>query len=223
MDGHGTYIDPRGDVYYLLGGHRVYRGNKDFFPLTGCLVKFKQGKGQLYAQRKSKGVPVGFSSAHVETKDLPQVSSGTLGRFWVKGAEWLYPGVGFIHPTAPCQCWKSRYTVDHFGRVFAPETIRNQIAVLDTNGNLMLHIGKYGNVDDGVPMIRDQRFRSREPRSIGGDEVALAYANYVVSHSDRRLFIADGANGRLLSVRLDYLAQEVLPLKTLSGVGRGRE
>ncbi len=217
MDGHGTYIDPRGDVYYLLGGHRVYKGKKDFFPLTGCIAKFKQGKGQLYAQRKSEGVPVGFSPDHADTDNLPEVSSGTLGRFRIKDAEWIFPGVGYIHPTAPCQCWKSRFTVDHFGRVFAPETIRNQIAVLDTNGNLMLHIGQYGNIDDGLPLVEDQRYRMQKPRSIGGDEVALTYPNYVVSDSDRRLFIADGANYRILSVQLNYQANEILSLNGTSG------
>jgi hypothetical protein len=212
MDGHGTCIDPQGNIYFLAGGHRVYDGNRNFFPLTGCVMKFKPGKGTLYAQKKTRRVPVPFSPDHVETTGLPQIACSGHGRYWIKDAEWVYPGIGYVHPGAPCQCWNCRFVIDTFGRVFAPETVRNQIAVLDTNGNLIMHIGKYGNVDDGKPLVADQRFRTREPKSIGGDEVALAYANYVATHTDRRLFIADAGNGRLLSVRLDYHVSETIPL-----------
>ena len=215
MDGHGTCIDPQGNIYYLAGGHRVYGGNRDFFPLTGCVMKFKPGKGAFYAQKKSRKVPVPFSSDYVETKGLPQISCGGLGRFWIKGAEWIYPGIGYVHPGAPCQCWNCRFVIDTFGRVFAPETVRNQVAVLDTNGNLVMHIGRYGNVDDGVPLVEDRRFRTQKRRSVGGDEVALAYANYVATHTDRRLFIADAGNGRILSVKLGYHAEERVSLKGL--------
>jgi hypothetical protein len=144
---------------------------------------------------------------------LPHVSSGGLGLFAVEGAEWVYPGVGFVHPTAPCQCWNARFALDTFGRTFAPESVRHQVAVLDSNGNLMMRIGRYGNVDEGKPLIPDQRFRSREPRALGGDEVAMSYANYVATHTDHRLFIYDAASDRVLSVKLDYHAKETIPLK----------
>jgi hypothetical protein len=143
---------------------------------------------------------------------LPQINNGTRHRFYIKNAEWIFPGVGFCKPIAPCQCWNCRFAIDYFGRVFAPETVRNQVAVLDTNGNLILHVGTYGNSDDGMPLVKDMRYRTRPPRSIGGDEVALCYANYVATHSDRRLFIADGANDRILSVKLDYHCSEYVTL-----------
>jgi phosphoribosylformylglycinamidine synthase len=50
------------------------------------------------------------------------------------------------------------------------------------------------------------------PRSIGGDEVALFHAAYVGTHTDRRLFIADGGNQRIVSVKLGYHAEEHVPL-----------
>ena len=49
-------------------------------------------------------------------------------------------------------------------------------------------------------------------RSIGGDEVALVYAPYVATDTDRRLFIADAGNARIVSVRLDYHATERVAL-----------
>jgi len=58
------------------------------------------------------------------------------------------------------------------------------------------------------------------PRSIGGDEVALFYACYVATHTDRRLFIADAGNARLLSVKLGYNAEEKIALKDVPDVGK---
>jgi hypothetical protein len=56
------------------------------------------------------------------------------------------------------------------------------------------------------------------PRAIGGDEVALFTPNYVAVHTDNRLFIADAGNGRLVSVKLDYQAEERVALGDLSSL-----
>jgi len=213
-DGHGTLVDPAGDVYFLAGARRLYK-DKPFRALTGCVVKFKRGKGRFYS---SRGATVPLNKE--VTPGFPPQLLGASGKTWVEDAEWIYPGAGFAHPSAPCQCWNTRFAVDYFGRVFIPEFIRNQVAVLDTNGNLVLHVGKYGNVDDGVPLVPDMRFRAEEPRSIGGDEVSLVYANYVATHSDRRLFIADAGNGRILSVKMDYHANERVGLGEAGQVAR---
>ena len=50
--------------------------------------------------------------------------------------------------------------------------------------------------------------RAEPPRSIGGDEVALAYANYTGTSSDRYLFIYDAGNDVIRSVKLGYHAEE---------------
>jgi hypothetical protein len=54
--------------------------------------------------------------------------------------------------------------------------------------------------------------RAEPPRSIGGDEVALAYADYAASHTNRRLSIFDGNNDCIRSVKLDYHASERVPV-----------
>jgi hypothetical protein len=93
--------------------------------------------------------------------------------------------------------------------------------VLDSAGNLILRIGKYGNVDDGRPLVAAERSNRSDAsdksdgRPIGGDEVALMHACYVAADTDRRLFIADAGNARILSVRLDYHATERVALKGL--------
>jgi hypothetical protein len=56
-----------------------------------------------------------------------------------------------------------------------------------------------------VPPLRSAG--RKKPRSIGGDEVALIYACYVGPHRDRRLFIADAGNGRVLSVKIGDICQ----------------
>ena len=91
--------------------------------------------------------------------------------------------------------------------------------MLDTNGNLIMHIGNYGNADDGVPLIPDG-FRTEKPRRMGGDEVSLYYACHTATHTDHRLFIADAGNGRILSVKLGYHATECVPLKGLRENGK---
>jgi hypothetical protein len=138
---------------------------------------------------------------------------------WVEGARWLYGGVGYensgiIH----CFCWHSRFSQDWFGRSFVPEPDIFRVAILDANGNLVLRVGRYGNVGDGRPLVADGGPPS--PRSIGGDEVALFQPNYAGTHTDRRLFIADAGNARIVSVRLGYHTEERVRLRDVPDEAR---
>ncbi len=206
--GHGTLIDAQGDVYFLHKSHRVYDG-KAFFPLTGSVIKFKRGKGRFISAGGAE-IPLG--------KDRRPDYAPQIDGFWVQNAEWIYPGAGFARHNAPCICWNTRFSIDLYGRSFIPEYIRNQVSVLDSNGNLILQVGKYGNVDDGVPLVADPPgLRTEKPRAIGGDEVSLVYACYTGTDSDRRLFIADAGNGRILSVKLGYHTEHKTPLKGVRG------
>ncbi len=146
----------------------------------------------------------------------PDVYNGHLGAAWIEGAEWMYGGVGYCgfntaRAGGGCDCWHSRFAADYFNRTFAPEIERYTVAVLDSNGNLILRIGRYGNVEDGMP--QHTAGGPVAPRPLGGDEVALFHAAYVGLHSDRRLFISDAGNARILSVRLDYHATEKVALR----------
>ena len=89
------------------------------------------------------------------------------------------------------------------------------MAVLDSAGNLILRVGRYGNVEDGLPL--DTRGGPSKPTSVGGDEVALMHACYVATDTDRRLFIADQGNARIVSVKLDYHLTRRIALKDLPG------
>lgn len=207
-DGHGTFIDQHGDLYILVRGPRVWGKNKQVYaPLTGTIIKFKPGKGRFLSSSSAK-IPLDQAN---RPKRPPDLRMGYLGDVWVEGHEWMYSGIGYAR-AGPCQCWNCRFVVDYLGRSFAPENLRSQVAVLDTNGNLITRIGRYGNVEDGKATDPG----TREPplaRSTGGDEVAMMYANYVGTHTDRRLFIADTGNLRILSVKLGYHEEAKVALR----------
>ncbi|MFO7899960.1 MAG: hypothetical protein R6V58_12980, partial [Planctomycetota bacterium] len=75
----------------------------------------------------------------------------------------------------------------------------------------MLRIGTYGNVDDGMPLIKEGG--PPAPRSIGGDEVAIMHGQMLNGQSDRRLFIGDLGNACVHSVKLGYHTTETVPLR----------
>ncbi|MFO7900492.1 MAG: hypothetical protein R6V58_15710 [Planctomycetota bacterium] len=110
--------------------------------------------------------------------------------------------------------------MDYYGRSFAPEVDRFRVVVLDTDGNAILRIGRYGIVDDGMPLVKPDlspapRYGNHPPtpRSIGGDETAIMHVQSVKVHDDRRLFLADGGNPCIRSVRLGYHASHRVPVK----------
>jgi len=190
--GFGAFLDNRGDVYIVFSGRRKYDDGRVTQSSSGVLAKYSVGKGEL-----------------------PDTKWRMQGRedYYVTGADWIYPYVSFV--TQGCPCFASGsgcLAVDHFGRSFVGEHFRGQVAVLDTAGNLVMHVGRYGNVDDGVPMVPDpEGLRAEPPRSIGGDEVALAYGQHLASHTDQRLFIFDGVHDCIRSVKLDYHVSERVP------------
>ena len=146
---------------------------------------------------------------------MPDLRGEQFGPIWVDGAEWFYGGVGWwgwnaVDEGGGCSCWNARFVLDQFARSFAPELDHYSVAVLDSAGNLILRIGRYGNVDDGKPLVADGG--PATTRAIGGDEVALFRPAYLGTDTDRRLFIADAGNARIVSVKLDHHRTEMVPL-----------
>lgn len=200
-----------GVPYWKRVGHR--------FDQVGTLVKLPPNRGKFVTSS---------SGAAVRLEERPN-RPPDLDGFWIEGAEWLYPGVGRVQWGMDCSCWNSRFVLDYFARSFAPEHDRFSVAVLDAAGNLVVRIGRYGNVDDGIPLEQQEvvasgggahRSTPRVFNSLGGDEVALFDGTYLATHTDRRLFIADPGNARILSVRLDYHTTERIPLKEVPDKGR---
>jgi hypothetical protein len=219
----GVGIDVKGNVYVMTAPTRAYGGKRYFNEMTQTLLK-----------ARAKGSKIVLAGKHAPVKlqksqwpDRPPDFMHPRG--WITNAEWLYGGVGFagfnmIGHGGGCACWFSRFTLDYFARAIAPETHQYRVAVVDTAGNLITRIGQYGNVQDGVPAGTPWQQRRRkddgpfdgEPpgqRPIGGDEVSLMHACFVGTHTDRRIFIADYGNARIVSVRMDYHSSERVALK----------
>ncbi len=209
----GTYLDRDDNIYVLADSTRAFDGKKHFNEMTGTVMKFKPKKGKIVST--SGRAPVRLTKAG-QPERRPEVSGGSTGTAWVQGAEWLFGAAGWFgfntaRAGGGCDCWHSRFCLDYLARSFVPEVERYSVAILDSNGNVITRVGRCGNVDDGKPI--DAKGGPKAPRSIGGDEIALFHAAYVGTETDRRLFIHDAGNGRILSVRLGYHAEEKVALK----------
>jgi hypothetical protein len=135
----------------------------------------------------------------------------------LEGMAWMVPDVGIsgnkaTSSSSNCICAsESRFDLDLYSRSFCSEVHKYRVCVVDSNGNPMLNIGRMGNVDDGLPLAKNNRVPN--PRKIGGDEVAIAHCTHVAVHSDKRLSISDVGNTCIRSVKLDYHASESVPLR----------
>ena len=222
---NGIGIDKDDNIYCMASGHRVIDG-KPYDPdaphdLSETLIKVRPGRAKVLSTSRRIPIPLPGGSRPERSPDIGgnQASGGPA---WVEDAEWFYGGVGFAGKNASwaaggCCCWNARMDLDQFGRSFAPELRHFSVAVLDSNGNLICRVGRYGNVEDGAPLIA--KGGPPNARSVGGDEVGLFHAAYLETYTDNRLFIADAGNARLLSVRLGYHATERVNLKDVHDDG----
>jgi hypothetical protein len=197
---------------YALAAGAPYIDGKPYFNGRGCtLIKLAPGKMKGLATKAILPLPPALRPNRKFDIARPGI--------WVEGAEWLFGPVGaegHYGSGGHCSCYvQGNFDLDYYGRSFAMEIDRYRAVVLDKNGNVILRIGRYGNVDDGVPLVKPRKARDcrhgyqpPKPRSIGGDEVAIMHAQNLAVHSDRRLFLADVGNQCVRSVRLDYHTTE---------------
>jgi hypothetical protein len=211
----GIAIDNDDGITLLAAPTRILDGKRYFNDMTGTLMKVIPSKAKIVSEGKSAPVPLDQKPTR-----SPDMVSGIQGTAWVDNAEWMYGGVGWLGKNrgVGCGCFNARMAYDYFNRTFAPEMDRYSVAVLDGSGNVILRLGRYGNADDGKPL--NPAGGPPSPRSIGGDEVALMHGAYLATHTDRRLFIADAGNARIISVKLDYAANEKVALKDVADGGK---
>jgi hypothetical protein len=203
----GVHIDKDDNIYVLATPTRMLNGKRYFNYMSETLMKFKPRKGKIISSARAP-IPLSPERRPKQPQDI--------SRRWCEGAEWFYGGVGFAgfntpHAGGGCACWYVRFDLDYFARSFVPEPDQYSVAVLDTNGNLILRIGQYGNVDDGMPMIKEGG--PANPRTLGSDETGLFHPCYVATYTDHRLFVADLGNARIVSIKLNYHAEEKVKLK----------
>jgi hypothetical protein len=112
--------------------------------------------------------------------------------------EWIYAGAGPVVASG-CTCASMRPHLDWFKRSYVPEAYRHSIGVLDTAGNLILHLGSYGNHDDALKMAPGTAdIRMFQPRFLSGTDHYLAF---------------DDWGERLVVLRLGYHAEATAPVK----------
>ena len=225
----GIGMDRDDNLYAMMLGQRVIAG-KPYFNDVSCTVFKARPRDTKFLRPGGTPIPL---PAGRRPKRQPDVRGGPLGSAWIDSAEWLYGGVGtaakFLGRCGGgCWCDGAQMTLDFYARSFIPENDMYSIAVLDSNGSLITRIGRYGNVDDGMPLSGRRSARSGQPdtrhptpdtRSIGGDEVSLLTPRFLATHTDRRLFINDTGNYRVLSVKLDYHTTEKVALKDVPDGG----
>jgi hypothetical protein len=201
---NGVFMDNDRNLYVLAGSAPILNGK--LFPDDCAGVLFRSRPGAVRIICRGGIVPPEARSLPDRPPDLRQ---GFLPGSWLRGVDWALAGAGQDGqhrtggPKRHCRCVaNSRSALDYFRRSFVPELYRYSIAVVDTAGNLIMRFGRYGNVDDGVPLVREGG--PPRPRPIGGSEVALFDPKYLAVDGGKRLFVADMGNDRILSVRLGY-------------------
>jgi hypothetical protein len=201
---HNVFMDQDHNIYVASGAFR--KGYRD--ANTGTLVKLRP---QSKILTTSSVLPL----KNQKPDRPPDTQLGGIGSDgWWEGVEWFYGGIGAngknhggIHA---CHCAQFRVDHDYFDRSFVPETVHYTVGVLDRAGNLIMRIGQYGNIDEGLPLVPDPRIP--QPRPLGGDEVAFFHPAYLAVDTDRRLFVNDPGNDRIVSVKLGYHANERVAL-----------
>jgi hypothetical protein len=84
--------------------------------------------------------------------------------------------------------------------VYVPESYRHSIGILDTNGNLIMHLGRYANFDS-APGGKD----GCKP---GGTDIGLTVVRYI-GGTDNYLAFEDYGE-RLVVLKLNYHAEETV-------------
>jgi hypothetical protein len=201
----GVDIDEDGGLYFMVNRVRlhdrkhflsgrmgVFGGESGQTPFTGTLVKSAGRDVRILTEKSTRRAPIQLDQAPVRPPEVSEAGRGGRGKgfCWVEGAEWFYAGAS---PTMPkrCPCKRVRGCLDWYKRSFVPEAYRHSIGIVDGNGNLILHMGRYGNFDsDGIAMA--------------GTRFVSATDNYAVF---------DDNGERITVVRLDYHAEETVPIE----------
>jgi hypothetical protein len=212
----GVQIDEDGDIYFVtsrqrlfngrpfLSGHKKHLGSdepvleNDRNPFTACLVKARSKAAFLLRNAVvPMDAPPGLPADMVSGGPFGDPEMGG-GDAWANGVEWIYAGAGPVVASG-CTCASMRPHLDWFKRSYVPEAYRHSIGVLDTAGNLILHLGSYGNHDDALKMAPGTAdIRMFQPRFLSGTDHYLAF---------------DDWGERLVVLRLGYHAEATAPVK----------
>jgi hypothetical protein len=208
----GAHIDEDRRLYFVSNAARAVNGTRFLngrlgrygdpgykvgdlnFLVTGVLVK----SGPKGAKIQLLNAPVPLDTRPERAPEIFPDGAGDTQPAWIDGAEWIYAGASpLVTMAAICSCPKLGFHLDWFKRSYVPEAYRHSVGILDTNGNLILHLGRFGNFDDGAQMGR------------GGD-IIVTYNRYI-SGTDNYLVYDDNGE-RVVVLKLNYHAEAEVPL-----------
>ena len=213
---NGVRIDEDRELYFVNNRSRI-AGNRPFLSdrtgrfgekgiqhlMSGTLMRTAPEQARILLARSAvpmADLPKG--PAELMTMGFHNVY-GKDSRAWAKGARWLYAGATPIVQDAACSCPTQRFHLDWYKRSYVPEAYRHSIGVVDANGNLIMHIGRYGNYDSG------HGAKSRVP--VGGDNIAMIQPRFV-SGTDDRLVFTDWCE-RIVVLKLNCHAEETVGIR----------
>lgn len=206
----GVAMDSAGSIYMV--SNFIKDGQKNFESMKpgqtriinpaenlwlGSLVKFgsKGGKWPIGYCFQNKEEEPGLSGLSVV---VPK--AGSVGGGGVSGVAWIRHDASEAFPGG-CGCGHSRFSLDRFGRSWLPANHIHSVLVYDSNGNKVLRVGRYGNVD------------SRGKGSLVPDPDIGLCAVTAVSASDDALYAVDVGNTRTVRIVLSYQAEETVALQ----------
>ena len=116
----------------------------------------------------------------------------------------------------------SRFELDRYARLWLPAQHLGSVVVLDSQGNRILRVGRYGNadsrgadspvVDARTGLLRPRRADDpKDMKSPLADDIAFCWVKAVAAN-DQALFAQDYGAGRVLKVALSYAAEETVPV-----------
>ncbi|MBM4035991.1 MAG: hypothetical protein FJ291_30020 [Planctomycetes bacterium] len=194
MPSCGIASDRDGNLFVGVGANMFVDGKPH---AGGCLAKFAPTGGRLYG----KGDAVKLDQLPDRP---PEFTAYGWGNLWSQNMFWAYPGYDQMHFLGgggyPCLCATCRFDTDPYGRSFVPKAYQFCVGVLDTNGNPICEIGRFGNPDS--PAMKP-----------GDADIGLAHCSFLATDPDRWLYLNDDGNSRVLRIKLAYHAQETVPLK----------
>jgi hypothetical protein len=185
-NGHNVFMDRDGNMYAAV---------RDTFKRTGPRLESPDGIKDPNLGG-SWGEFAGLVKFRWEGKfPLAELDpKGGKGVETQKNALWVYKGIP--NQTEDCACHNTRCDMDCWARIWVPSNQLCSVTVLDSNGNRVARIGRYGNVDDADPKCGRIHFAWMRSLCV----------------SDTALYVADTANQRVLKAALSYAAEETVPL-----------
>lgn len=243
---YGPRVDAQGNVYVMevvkpagqpfpdeFASHATDKMLQHWYDwIYGSIVKFGPHGGNIWLKvnkpetNKPSAEPVALPAS------LPKVKVNASWRGdanEMQGHLWMAPGVAHVGDMGMggggehCHCTGCDFDIDGFARVFAPDNGRQRVTVLDSNGNVVLHFGAYGNQDYCGPDSyvldpKENYHRSRkagDPKDLASPfaspEIAFAWI-VGLAVTDRHAYVCDSLNRRMLRVKLGYQAEESVPV-----------